>query len=417
VTDLHDLKYDVARLELEPLPVQEVITRAQRRQRRRVTRRVLTMVLLVAIVVASVLILGRPSSGPRLTQAPRQTYEGTASAAFVSRSGFIYVADQGNNSLLKLDPSATPPFSLVATIRLTFTPGVVAVSSDGAMAYVSPLVPEFAGGSNTLYEIDLATHRVVRTIFDPSQPLGNISLAPGGKVAYAWGADIVPIELSSGSILPPIPKTQRAYTDFEISPDGKTAVATSEGPSPAIQLLNLKTRSVSRTVSTQDLHLPGTTGFWSPQSVAFSPGGGRAYVSAEQERAGSYSRLLTVSLRSGRIERSTYLGNGGVGNVVISASGAKAFVLVQAPVANVYSGAFTVESVGLVGDRHVHKIVIGDTQGLGLLQLVGKHTLFGIDSKWKVATINERTDRIVAISLIPVPSLHAATLQPISFPG
>jgi hypothetical protein len=92
-------------------------------------------------------------------------------------------------------------------------------------------------------------------------------------------------------------------------------------------------------------------------------------------------------------------------------------VLVQVPVADVYSGAFTVESIGLVGDRHVHKIVIGDTQGLGLLELADKHKLYGIDTKWKVTTINERTDRIVAISPIPVPSLYAATLQPISFPG
>ncbi len=327
------------------------------------------------------------------------------------------MADQGSNSLVELDPSATPPFSLVATIPLTFTPGVVAVSSDGAMAYVSPLVPEFAGGSNTLYEINLATQRVVRTIIDPSQPLGNISLAPDGKVAYAWGADIVPIELSSGRILPPISRSRLAYTDFEISPKGRTAVATSEGPSPSIQLLNLKTRRVTRSVNTKNLHLPDTTGFWSDQSVAFSPNGATAYVTAQQEREGSYCRLLTVALGSGRIEQSADLGSGEVGNVVVSSSGAKAFVLVQVPVGNVYSGAFTVESVGLDGDRHVHKIVIGETQGLGLLQLTSKHKLFGIDTKWRVATINERTDHIVAISSVPVPSLYAATLQPISLPG
>jgi hypothetical protein len=417
VTDLHDLKHDVARYELEPLPVQKVIELARRRQRHKVTRRIAAAVLIIGVVVASVLVLGRPSSGPRLTQPPGQTYEGTASAAFVSRSGFIYVADQGSNSLLELDPSATPPFSVVATIPLTFTPGVVAVSSDGAMAYVSPLVPEFAGGSSTLYEIDLATRSVVRTISDPSQPFGNISLAPDGKVAYAWGADIVPIELSSGRVLPPVSGSQLAYTDFEISPDGRTAIATSEGPAPRIQLLNLRTRRVTRSVSTKNLHLPGATGFWSPQSVAFSPDGGTAYISAQQESNGSHACLLTVSLRSGRIEVSTDLGNGGVGNVVITSSGTKAFVLVQVPVANVYSGAFTVEAVDLVGDRPSRKIVIGDIQGLGLLQLAGKHKLFGIDTKWTVATINERTDRIVASSPIPAPSLYAATLQPIAFPG
>jgi DNA-binding beta-propeller fold protein YncE len=375
------------------------------------------MVLLIAVVVASVVVLGRTSGSHRLAQSPRQAYEGTASAAFVSKSGLIYVADQGSNSLLELDPSATPPFSPVATIPLTFTPGVVAVSSDGAMAYVSPLVPEFAGGSNTLYEVDLATHRVVRTISDPSQPLGSITLAPDGKIAYAWGDGIVPIELSSGRILPPISRSQLAYTDFEISPNGKTAIATSEGPTPSIQMLNLRTRNVTRTVSTKNLHLPDTTGFWSPQSAAFSPNGATAYVTAQQERRGSYGTLLTVSLASGRIERSTGLGSGGVGNVVVSPGGAKAFVLIQVPVVNVYTGVFTVESVGLVGDRHVHKIVIGETQGLGLLQLASKHNLYGIDTNWKVATINERTDRVVAISTIPVPSLYAATLQPFSFPG
>ena len=174
---------------------------------------------------------------------------------------------------------------------------------------------------------------------------------------------------------------------------------------------------MTRSVSTKNLHLAGATGFWSPQSVAFSPDGGTAYVSAQQERNGSHACLLTVSLRSGRIEVSTDLGNGGVGNVVITSSGTKAFVLVQVPVANVYSGAFTVESVDLVGDRPSRKIVIGDMHGLGLLQLAGKHKLYGIDTKWTVATINERTDRIVASSPIPAPSLYAATLQPIAFPG
>ena len=417
MTDLLDLKHDIAQLELRPLSVQEVIERSRRRRQRRVTRRISVTLLLIAVVVASVLVLGRTFASNQLAQEPRQTYEGTASAAFVSRSGLIYVADQGSNSLLELDPSGAPPFSLVATIPLTFTPGVVAVSTDGAMAYVSPLVPEFSGGSNTLYEIDLATHGVVRTISDPSRPLGNITLAPDGKIAYAWGDGIVPIELLSGRILPPISRSQLAYTDFEISPNGRTAIATSEGPSPSIQLLNLRTRSVTRTVSTRTLHLPDTTGFWSPQSAAFSPNGATAYVTAQQERRGSYGALLTVSLTSGRIERSTDLGRGGVGNVVVTRGGAKAFVLIQVPVANVYTGVFTVESVGLVGHRHVHTIVIGKTQGLGLLQVASKHILYGIDANWKVATINERSDRVLAISTIPVPSLYAASLQPFSFPG
>jgi hypothetical protein len=49
--------------------------------------------------------------------------------------------------------------------------------------------------------------------------------------------------------------------------------------------------------------------------------------------------------------------------------------------------------------------------------LAGKNELFGIDAKWNVATIDERTDRIVASSTVPVPSLQAATLQPVAFPG
>ena len=418
MTDLRDLKQDIQSMHLVPPPMHDIVDRARRSQRRRVQRRLLASVVLAAIVVLSVIIVTLPAArNAQLANLGPQRYVGTASAAFVSKSGLVYVVDQGNNSLLELAPSSKPAFEPVATIPLTFTPGVVAVSPNGTMAYVSPLVPEFAGGSNTLYEVDLSTQKVVRTIVDHSQPLGSIAIAPNGKRAYAWGDGIVPIDLSTGRILAPLSRSQFDYTDFEISPNGRTAIATSEGASPNYQVINLVSGHVIKTVHTGNLQVRPINGFWSPQTVAFSPNGTSAYIGMQQESGGSKAGLVKVSVRAGTIESGVALGHGGVGDVVVSPDGTKAFVLVQVDVKGVYSGAFTIVPVTTATLESRPGIVVGDVQGLGLLQLGNGHSLYAVDTQWKLAKVDERTDRIVSTAKVPVPSLLAVTLEPISFRG
>lgn len=317
-----------------------------------------------------------------------------------------------------MDPSTKPAFEPVGTIHLAFTPGVVAVSPNGATAYVSPLVPEFAGGSNKLYEVDQSTQRVVRTIIDRTQPLGSITIAPDGKMAYAWGADIVPIDLLTGRILSPISRSLSAVTDFEISPDGRTAIATSEGASPHYQVINLASGHVTTTVGTGELQSRHITGFWSPQTVAFSPDGTSAYIGMQQEvSGGSRAGLVKVSVMTGKIVSGIALGQGGVGNIVVAPDGAKAFVSVQVDVKGVYSGAFTIVPVETGTLRSHRSIVVGDVQSLGVIQFGTDRTLLAVDAQWNIATVDEQTDRIVATSKVPVPSLLAATLEPIAFRG
>ena len=400
-------------------PLHEIVDRARRGQRRRLRRRVSAATVLVAVVVlCSIVIVSRPGArGPALTGLGPQQYMGTATAAFVSKSGLVYVADQGNNSLLVLDPSSKPGFEPVATIPLSFTPGVVAVSPNGSMAYVSPLVPEVAGGSNTLYEVDLSTQKVVRTIVDHSQPLGSVAIAPDGKMAYAWGDDIVPIDLSTGQILNPISRTQFDYTDFEISPNGRTAIATSEGASPNYQLINLVSGNITKTVSIGDLQIRHTKGMWSPQTAAFSPDGSSAYIGLQHGSETLSAWLLKISAKTGGIESDVELGQGSVGDVVVTSDGSRAFVLVQTDVKGVYSGAFTVPPVETGTMAPLPRIIVGDVQGLGLLQFGSAHALYAVDAQWRLARIDERTDHISSTLRIPVPSLLATTLQPIAFRG
>ena len=414
MTDLRDLKQDIDHMHLPTPPMHDIVELAERgqRRRRRVKRQLSAATMLVALVaLVSILVVSRPAEGPKRPTSGPERYLGTASVAFVSRTGFVYVADQGNNSLVELDPSAKPAFSPLATIPLSFTPGVVALSPNSAMAYVSPLVPEFAGGSNTLYEIDLATKTVVKTIVDESQPLGSIAIAPNGKTAYAWGDDVVPIDLSSGLIGAPIAHSSGSYTDFEIAPNGRTAIATSDGPSPNYQEIDLTTGKVIRTVSTAHLHLHNTMGFWSPENIAFTPNGTTVLVTLEHETAHSTTvGLLRSSSRTGMLESSTNLESGLAGNVLITSDSQKAFVFVQ-------TGAFTVVPIDLATGKTLPRITIGHNLGLGLLQLARSSTLFAVDTQWKVATIDERTDRILSSSVIPVPSLLAPTLQPLALGG
>jgi len=415
---LRDLRHDIYNMAFLAPPLHEIVERAKQGQRRAVRRRLSVAALLVAVVAGSIVVVNRLTTrGPELTAPGSQRYVGTATAAFVSKSGLMYVADQGNNSLLVLDPSSEPAFEPVATIPLSFTPGVVAVSPNGAEAYVSPLVPEFAGGSNTLYEVDLSTQRVVRTIVDHSQPLGSIAIAPNGKMAYAWGDDIVPIDLSTGRILKPISRMQFDYTDFEISPNGRTAIATSEGASPNYQLINLVNSTITKTVSIGDIQIRHTKGLWSPQTVAFSPDGTSAYIGLQQEAGSSSAWLLKVSAKTGQLESGVELGQGGIGEIVVSSDGSRAFALVQRDAKGVYSGVLTIAPVETGTVEALREIVVGDVQGLGLLQFGTAHTLYALDTQWRLARIDERSDRVVSNSTIPVPSLLATTLQPISFRG
>jgi len=418
MTDLSDLVDEISGLRLTAPPLEDIIRRAARGKRLRTERRLTVAVIVLGLVISvAVLLVGRLTKEHQALQGATP-YSGSASAAFVTRGGRVYVADQGNNSLLELNPTATPPFEPVSTTPLPFTPGVVAISPDDSTAYVSPLVPEFAGGSDSLYEISLATGHVLRRIVDPLQPLGNVTIAPKGATAYAWGDDIVPINLSSGRIGPPIAHSTGEYTDFEIAPDGTTALASSDGPSPNFQVIDLTTGKPTRTVSTAHLGVGGLTGFWSPEAVAYSPNGATAYVVIEQDAFGKTRvGLLKVSDRTGSVLSAVGLGSGEAGNVVVAPNGERAFVATQIDIPHVPSGAFDVVPVDLATMKPLRKITLGHVQDLGLLAIPGHLTLYAFDTEWRVAEVNETTDAIVAATPIPVPSLLAATLQPIAFVG
>jgi DNA-binding beta-propeller fold protein YncE len=417
MTDLHELKQDIDELRFPTPPVGDIIERA-RRHRRRGKRRVGISVGLVALVMAVTIVVVVGSAGPKGPRAEAEFYQGTATAGFVSPNGLLYVADQGNNSLLALGPAGRPAFAVLSRVPLPFTPGVVAVSPDGTMAYVSPLVPEFEGGSDTLYEVDLTTRRIVRTIVDRTQPLGSITLAPNGTTAYAWGDDIVPIDLRTGHIGAPIAQADEPYTDFEIAPDGKTAVATTEGPRPGYQEIDLADGKVIRTVTTASVRLRALPGRWTPEAVAFSPTGTTALLTVENETGDdSTVGLLQVSVKTGRIESGTDLGRGLAGNVVVAPDGDKAFVFVLAPGGGGASGAFTVVPVVLATDKALPTIVVGDGPGLGLLQWAGHPTMLAVDTGWRVTTVDENTDRIRSVATVAVPSLRGPSLQPVAFAG
>jgi hypothetical protein len=281
------------------------------------------------------------------------------------------------------------------------------------MAYLEPLVPEFQGGSDTLYEISLQTRQVVRTIVDRSQPLGSITIAPNGKTAYAWANDVVPIDLTTGQIGAPIANVNGEYTDFAIAPNGQTAFATSQGQAPGIQEIDLAAGTVTRTLSTAQLTSHDTPGRWTPEAVAFSPSRRTAYITVQHEGVqGPTVGLLQISVGTGQIEASIVVGSGLAGNVVIAPDVDTGFVFVQTPIKGDYAGAFIVVPIDLPTTEIRPEIIVSETQGLGLLQLAGQHNLFAVDAQWKITTIDERTDRIRSVSTIALPPPRWPSLQP-----
>jgi YVTN family beta-propeller protein len=172
----------------------------------------------------------------------------------------------------------TASFSQVATVPLEF-PGGLAITPDGAFAYVTREIP-FPGSVSVL---ETATRTVVATLNDVGRILrGGVAISPDGAFAYVShfqsrpGRDGVPpgsdgklstIETTGNTVVETIDYDGEPSA-VAVSPDGSLVYVVVGPGFGSVVVIDAGTRTVEATVAV------GQT----PRNVAFTPDGAFAYV-------------------------------------------------------------------------------------------------------------------------------------------
>jgi YVTN family beta-propeller protein len=215
-------------------------------------------------------------------------------------SEFLYVPNENGNTVSVIN---TANDMVVATIPVGGTPDTVAISPDGAFAYVAcesgvisvintasnsvidnipvGLSADFVAftpdgtkayvthfGGNTVSVIDTATNSVVDTIVAGSGTY-SVAISPDGTRAYVtneFGGTVSVIDTASNSVLTTI-NVGGGPTVVSVSPDGTRAYVSHSGGS-TVSVIDTTSDTVAATITVGN----------GPYDIAFSPDGTRAYV-------------------------------------------------------------------------------------------------------------------------------------------
>lgn len=206
-----------------------------------------------------------------------------------------YVTNYASDTLTPIDVAtgrALPP------IPAGPGPAGVAIAPDGATAYVTD-----AGSSplgHTVMPIDLATRRDGTPIPVGAGPQG-IVITPNGQMAYvadagaivagqsgAVGDTVTPVDLATGKALPPI-HVGNAPTAVAVSPDGAT-VYVANSSSGSVTPISVVAGTAGTPV--------GVDG--SPQALAFAPGDSSTlYVASAPSAVAPGDTVTPVSVTTG----------------------------------------------------------------------------------------------------------------------
>jgi hypothetical protein len=181
-------------------------------------------------------------------------------------------------------------------------PGAVAITDGGRAGYVVLERSERSPAPPEIVPLDLVTGKAGRPISLPAYSRTSLTIAPDGRTAYVLTHNLFPVDLTSGTVLPPIvlPDPLSNY-DVYFAPDGRTAYAVPDTSNQVITV-NLTTGALARQIS------------WSPaykqtQGMDFAPDG-TAYVSVAAQVPGSpdwRGAEVPVSA-SGRVGRAISVG-------------------------------------------------------------------------------------------------------------
>lgn len=217
-----------------------------------------------------------------------------------------YVANSQSSSVSVIDTSSN---SVVATVRVGNAPVAVAITPDGTRVYVAN------SNSSSVSVIDAASNTVIATV-----PLENnargVAITPDGTRAYVTVVGSSVITNGSVSVIDTSNNTVVATVGvglvpagIAVTPDGTRAYVTNSGGN-AVSVIDTSSNTVATKV----------TGLNLPAGVAITPDGTRAYVTD----TGGIS-VSVVDISSNTVIAKVQVGKGPWG-VAITPDGTRAYV-------------------------------------------------------------------------------------------
>lgn len=156
----------------------------------------------------------------------------------------------------------------VATIPVGLCPQEIAVTPDGAHAYVTNF------GDNTLSVIDISSNAVTETISLPDTPDGLAITPDSSRVYVATTSSVSVISTATNAIVanipPPIPSCA-VVSEVAVNPDGQQVYVTDNGCNSAFTI-STQTNSVVFSFPEQSLDTP-----W---GLAITPDGSQVYIAS-----------------------------------------------------------------------------------------------------------------------------------------
>jgi YVTN family beta-propeller protein len=218
----------------------------------------------------------------------------------------VYIANTGSNTVSVLN---TDNDTIARTIGLPpgSRPVDVAVNPNGRYVYTAD------GGSNRVSVLDTRTKRVVASVRVGTQPL-SVAVAPDGKTVYAANSgsdDVSVIDARTNRVVRAI-ATGRFPSGVAVTPDGASLYVTNE--LSGVTVINTGNATVAAR-----LREP------SPFSVAMSPNGKRAYVTALGP-----GRVTAIDTRTNRVSSTVSVGPYGTDPFTVRATADEVYVANQA---------------------------------------------------------------------------------------
>jgi len=170
--------------------------------------------------------------------------------AITPNGAFAYVTNTG--IICDLCPVSQPPsvsvidtasYKVVATIPVGLYPAGVAISPNGAFAYVANF------NSNSVSVIDTATNTVTATVTVGTNPLG-VAITPNGAFTYVTNYtshSVSIISTTTNSVVATLPMGSPAW-GVASTPSGAAAYVTNPG-SNSVSVINTATNTVVASVA------------------------------------------------------------------------------------------------------------------------------------------------------------------------
>jgi YVTN family beta-propeller protein len=217
----------------------------------------------------------------------------------------VYIVNTGSNTVSVLN---TDDNTIARTIALPprSKPVDVAANPNGRYLYIA------GGGSNRVLVLDTRAKRVVASMRVGTQPT-SVAVAPDGKTVYAANSgsgDVSVIDARTNHVGRAIP-TGRFPSGVAVTPDGRFLYVTNE--LSGVTVINAGNGTVAAR-----LREP------SPFSVAMSPNGDRAYVTALGP-----GRVTAIDTGTHRVSSTVSVGPYGTDPFTVRATGDAVYVANQ----------------------------------------------------------------------------------------